>query len=232
MRRSLDPSSLGADVALSAEAIAQVSDETASVARDADELHDTLLSVCVMPPVVEWEDFFAELAGADRATLLSLDDAEFWVFAERLTLVQRIYMDGQYSPTISAVEPRGPQPDGLSASIAEVLRGWLDATGPATVEDRSSRLALESPQVEAALIALEAEGQAMRGLFSPDLEEDQTEWCNRRVLARIHRLTLRRLRREIEPVSSADFMRFLQRWQRTASGTRLHGADGLLQVIQ
>ena len=232
MRRSLDPSSLGADAALSAEAIAQVSDEIAPVVRDADELHDALLSLCVMPPFVEWEDFFAELADAGRATLLSVEEGDFWVPAERLTLVSRIYAEGQYAPAITAIEPRGPQPDGLSASIAEVLRGWLDAAGPATVDDWSTRLALESSQVEAALIGLETEGQAMRGRFSPELEEGETEWCNRRVLARIHRLTLSRLRREIEPVSSADFMRFLQRWQRTASGTRLHGADGLLQVIQ
>jgi ATP-dependent Lhr-like helicase len=232
MRRSLDPSSLGADAALSAEAIAQVSDEVAPVARDADELHDALLSVCVMPPFVEWEDYFAELAGAGRATLLTVDDGEFWVAAERLALVKRIYSVGQFAPAINAVEPRGPQPDGHSASVAEVLRGWLDAAGPATIEDWSARLALEASHVEAALIALESEGQAMRGRFSPDLEAGETEWCSRRVLARIHRLTLRRLRREIEPVSSADFMRFLQRWQRCASGTRLHGADGLLQVIQ
>jgi ATP-dependent Lhr-like helicase len=232
MRRSLDTGSLGADAALSEEAIAQVSDEIAPVARDADELHDVLLSVCVVPPMVEWEDFFAALAGAGRATLLTVEEGEFWVAAERLELVRRIYPQGHFSPKIAAVEPRGPQPDGLSASIAEVLRGWLDAAGPATVEDWSARLALEPAQVEAALIALEAEGQAMRGRFSPGLEEGQTEWCNRRVLARIHRLTLHKLRREIEPVSSADFMRFLQRWQHAASGTRLHGADGLLQVIR
>ncbi len=232
MRRSLDPSSLGADAALSAEAIAQVSDEVAPVARDADELHDALLSVCVMPPIIEWEDYFAELAGAGRATSLTVDEAEFWVAAERLSLVTRIYPAGKFAPAINPVVPRGPQPDGLSSSIAEVLRGWLDSSGPATAADWSARLALEPSQVEAALIALETEGQAMRGRFSPDLEEGETEWCNRRVLARIHCLTLRRLRREIEPVSGADFMRFLQRWQRIASGTRLHGADGLLQVIQ
>src|SRR5260370_22285568 len=83
--------------------------------------------------------------------------------------------------------------------------------------------------VEAALARIEAEGQVLRGNFTAGAEQ---EWCNRRVLARIHRLTLGRLRREIEPVSTADFLRFLSRWQHLARGTQLHGVDGLLQVIR
>lgn len=232
MRRSLDPSSLGADAALSSEAIAQVSDEVAPVARDADELHDVLLSLVILPPVAEWEDFFAELAGSGRATLLSVDDSEFWVPAERLALARQVFPQGECMPLIAAVDSGRPLPDGITACAAEILRGWLDASGPATAADWSAQLALSPALLEAALLALEAEGQAMRGAFSPGLAEGEVEWCNRRVLARIHRLTLRRLRREIEPVSGSDFMRFLLRWQRVASGRRLHGADGLLKVIE
>jgi ATP-dependent Lhr-like helicase len=58
------------------------------------------------------------------------------------------------------------------------------------------------------------------------------EWCNRRLLARIHRLTIGRLRREIEPVTTADFMRFLFSWQHAAPGTQLHGVDGVFQILK
>src|SRR5690606_23095421 len=146
---------------------------------------------------------------------------------ERLALVRMAFPQGECSPLIEPVEPTRSLPDGRSASIAEILRGWLDASGPATLADWSQRLAITPPEVEAGLIALETEGQAMRGRFSPGLPDGEVEWCNRRVLARIHRLTLRRLRREIEPVSGADFMSYALRWQRAASGTRLHGVDGL-----
>ncbi len=72
----------------------------------------------------------------------------------------------------------------------------------------------------------------MRGRFTPGVPADEPEWCHRRLLARIHRLTIGRLRREIEPVTTADFVRFLHRWQHLAPGAQLHGADGVLHVIK
>src|SRR5207237_230587 len=98
----------------------------------------------------------------------------------------------------------------------------------------AARLAMPLDLVEIALARIEGEGQVLRGNFSQGApsSEMRQEWCNRRVLARIHRMTLGRLRREIEPVSTADFMRFLSRWQHVAKGSQLHGADGLLQVVR
>ena len=58
------------------------------------------------------------------------------------------------------------------------------------------------------------------------------EWCDRRLLARIHRYTLNRLRAEIEPVSAADFMRFLLHWQHVAGEDQVKGAEGLAAVIE
>ncbi len=204
LRRSLDPQTLDGEAALSAEAIAQVSEEVAPAVRDADELHDALLSVIVMPPAAEWMDWFEDLEKAGRARLLRRA-RPLWAATERLDRVD---------------------------DVVAVLRGWLDVSGPAAAQDWAQRLGLEPDAVEAALLQLESEGQAMRGRFSPDLPEGAVEWCNRRVLARIHRLTLRRLRREIEPVSGADFMRYALRWQRVASGRRLYGAEGTLQAIE
>src|SRR5262249_26683814 len=98
-----------------------------------------------------------------------------------------------------------------------------------TVSSLAERLAIPRHIVEAALARIESEGQALRGNYTQGPEQ---EWCNRRVLARIHRLTLGRLRREIEPVTTVDFLRFLSRWQHLARGAQLHGVDGLLQVIR
>src|SRR5207237_6303954 len=83
---------------------------------------------------------------------------------------------------------------------------------------------------EISLVKREGEGQILRWQFTPGAAE--TEWCHRRLLARIHRMTIGRLRREIEPVSTTDFMRFLARWQHLAPGTQLHGLDGMLQIVK
>ena len=232
MRRTLAADMVEGPGALDAEAIALVADEAWPAVRDADELHDALLTLIALPPTPEWEEFFAELSAERRATRLRVDGAEFWVAAERRLLARIAYPDAVMEPAIAAVAPSRPLPESREAAAAEILRGWLDSTGPATAAELSQRLALPGAATEAALLQLESEGQVLRGRFSPGLAAGETEWANRRLLARIHRLTLGRLRREIEPVSTADFMRYLCRWQRVASGTRLYGVEGTLQVIR
>ena len=257
MRRTLSADMVEGPGALDAEAIAQVADEAWPLVRDADELHDALLTLVTLPPTPEWEEFFAELSQTGRATTLQVpggvleatrapegavqptDDlsapisgVSFWVAAERLALATAAYPESVLSPRIAAVTPSRPIPDSREGCVAEILRGWLDSTGPTSADDFAKRLGLPRPAVDAGLLRLETEGQVLRGRFSPGLADNETEWCNRRLLARIHRLTLGRLRREIEPVSSADFMRFLCRWQHVASGTRLFGVDGALQIVR
>jgi ATP-dependent Lhr-like helicase len=109
-----------------------------------------------------------------------------------------------------------------------ILRGWMDSIGPTTTAALAERLSLPPIEAEIALAHLEAEGQILRGSWcSPEVE-----FCHRRIVARIHRLTLGRLRKEIEPVTAGDFMRFLCRWQHMSHGTRLHGVDGLFHVLK
>ena len=232
MRRTLSADMVEGPGALDAEAIALVADEAWPAVRDADELHDALLTLIALPATPEWEEFFAELSGARRATRFRAEGGDFWVAAERLLLAGIAYPEAVTDPDIAAVAPSRPLPASREAAAAEILRGWLDSTGPATAAELSERLALPGGTTEAALVQLESEGQVLRGRFSPGLAAGETEWANRRLLARIHRLTLGRLRREIEPVSTADFMRYLCRWQRVASGTRLYGVEGTLQVIR
>ena len=203
--------------ALDVAAIEQVRSESWPVVRDADELHDALLTLIALPPVLEWQRWFEELDAAGRVRIIQLGEAVFWTAAERASLAHLAYFGAG---------------DERQAAVTEILRGWLESTGPATLTELAERLMLRREFVDIGLAKLESEGQILRGRFRPNQASDETEWCNRRLLARIHRLTLGRLRREIEPVSTADFMRFLFRWQHLAPGAQLHGVDGTLQILR
>ena len=229
---------LGADVgkigALDATAIATVAEESWPVVRDADELHDALLTLVAVPPVAGWAVWLGPLVAQHRAGELRVGDTTLWVPTERLGLVRCLYPTGQVEPALPEIGQRCP--DEREAAATELLRGWLESTGPTTAGALAARLALPRDLVDGGLARLEGEGQVLRGRFTGagagNGAAAGVEWCNRRVLARIHRLTLGRLRREIEPVSSADFVRFLHRWQHLAPDTRLHGLDGLLQILK
>ncbi len=231
MRRTIGPDAGGVG-ALDPAAIADVAAESFPVARDAEELHDALLTLIVAPPVREWEEFFRTLRESRRATVLSAGGANFWVAAERLKSARLLYPDSTIAPDIDDYD-RTPTSDQESAAT-ETLRGWLESSGPQTQSSLSQRYALPTGVMEAALLRLESEGQILRGRFtaSATAQGSEIEWCNRRVLARIHRMTLGRLRREIEPVNARDFMRFLYHWQHVKPGTQLHGPDGALHVIK
>ena len=217
--------------ALDAAAIAEVARESWPVVRDADELHDALLTLSVTPPVAAWQGWYEDLQRARRATAVVVDGHTLWLPAERRRTVEQLHPGGRLTADVPDVEQ--PEPDSREAAATEVLRGWLESSGPERPSVLAERLVLPLAVVDAALLRLEGEGQVLRGRFSPEMAADgEMEWCNRRVLARIHRLTLGRLRREIEPVSAADFVRFLARWQHAEPAARLHGAAGLRQVIR
>ena len=82
--------------------------------------------------------------------------------------------------------------------MIEVVRGWMDSVGPTSADALAQRFGLPRARIEAALGRLEAEGTVLQGRFTPG-RSDGLEWCERGLLARIHRLTLGKLRKEIEP---------------------------------
>ena len=147
-------------------------------------------------------------------------------------MVTTVYPDATPEGKASLLPPAGAiGADGIDPETAalHVLRGWAECSGPFTVGEMSELLHLSVSCVAMAVAALENEGLVLRGSFRPGVEEE--EFCDRRILARIHRATVGRLRREIEPVSQASFMRFLFRWQHAAVGWETAGEGGLLDVI-
>jgi ATP-dependent helicase Lhr and Lhr-like helicase len=196
---------------LDADAVARVRAEAAIAPRDAEELHDALLSLVALRPVPEWREWFAALAASGRVAEVATAAGAFWVATERRGDALEMWGDGD-------------------ASIAEALRGHLAVTGPATAAELAERLGLREAQIERGIAALEAAGYALRGSFDPARSEPEV--CARHLLARIHGYTQKRLRSEIEPVSARDFVRFLLRWQCVAPGTRREGRAGTLAAIR
>ena len=236
LRRSLPPAEAAGIGALSPEAIREVEEQARPDARDADELHDLLLDVGFLP-ASEGEPFrgFLEvLLAGGRAARARLGGREVWVATERAGAWRVLAAESGIDA--SPLDRPLPELEGedLPASpdvaAARALRGWLARIGPVTAPSVSARLGLPEPLTVAALHRLESEGLVLRGSFLPG-GEPGADWCDRGLLARIHRLTLGRLRREIEPVSGADLVRFLLRWQHAAPGARLHGARGVAEVI-
>ncbi len=220
VRRGLPASDAAAFGALDQAAIEQVVAEAAPDFRDAEEFHDTLLQLGLLPQPPG--EFLASLAAQHRAAT----HAGFAYAAERVPLVQALFPDAQL-----ALSPLpGDAPMDREAAVRQLLRGWMEVLGPVTAPELQQRLSLSRYDVDAALMKLESVGQVLRGQFRPSATADEVEWCDRRLLQRIHRLTIGRLRREIEPLTQQDFMRFLFRWHHVDAESRLRGAGGLAKV--
>src|SRR5204863_3979685 len=147
----------------------------------------------------------------------------------RLLQLRAIHPQAELTPQISPPSPYADETWTFEGALVEILRGRLDGLGPVMVSELSSSFSLAINQVNSTLAQLESEGFAMQGHFTP--EQNETEWCSRRLLARIHSYTLNRLRKEIEPVSAADFMRFLFVWQKLAPEHKLEGASSAASVL-
>ncbi|HEX4638761.1 MAG TPA: DEAD/DEAH box helicase [Chthoniobacterales bacterium] len=227
---------------LDAAAIEKVEKEAWPEATNADELHDALMLLAVMTRnEVERtvrhesngagaEQLLNELVTAKRATQLRVAEKTFWIVAERLPMLRTIYPDANVDPAISAPESAQKQTWERSNAIRELLRGRMEVFGPVTVRQLENILGLATSDIETGLLGLESEGFVLRGKFHPSATEQ--EWCDRRLLARIHRLTIDRLRAEIQPVSAQDFYRFLFAWQRADLQHRVEGPEGLQSVLE
>src|SRR6266705_2834147 len=234
-RRGLDVKTAEELGKLDQAAIDRVREEAWPDVSSADELHDALLVTGALTSAecgtrnAESQGWFDELARAGRATTL-LRDPRLWIAAERLPMLEAVFPGAKCEPALSVPERDRAKAWTREDAVRELVRGRLEAVGPTTAADVAGSLGVAVADVDFALGALEREGFVLRGRFTPGVAE--LEWCERRLLARIHRYTLDRLRQEIEPVTAADFMRFLLRWQRAAPETCAEGPAGLAAVLE
>ncbi|KJZ52801.1 DEAD/DEAH box helicase [Pseudomonas marginalis] len=226
-RRWSDPQSTDDLGALDADAIAGVREEAWPAPNGPDEMHEALMSLaCIAGNEVtpQWATWLHALAKGGRAYQLHTHlDTRLWVAVERLSCVQTIY------PGNVPLLPGFDEPWTVEEAVTEVLRARLGGFGPLSLIEIAAPLALPVADVTQALARLEQEGYVLRGHFSPGATQEQ--WCERHLLARIHRYTVKRLRREIEPVALQDFMRFLFDWQHLSDGTRGQGSAMLPQIV-
>jgi ATP-dependent helicase Lhr and Lhr-like helicase len=233
-RRWLDPETASELGQLDADAIRRVRAEAWPDPANADELHDALVWLAVLTDAevasrANWREWLGELARARRVTRCSTPNASFWVAAERLPHVEALWPSVALDPEITA--PAGAKPcETPEQALVEVLRGRLEGQGPLAASELASTLGRETEQVLTALAALEAEGFALSGRFTPGATAQ--EWCERRLLARIHRYTVKRLRAEIEPVAARDYMRFLFAWQRVLPEARMDGPLAIPALVE
>jgi ATP-dependent Lhr-like helicase len=256
-RRWTDPAGADDLGALDADAIRRVSEEAWPAPRDADEMHEALNELAFITTAEadawdarhesgkdaraaamearagsaspgSWNAWLNGLARTGRACRLhTAAGPALWVALERLGCLMAAYPDARPEPAL------GPLPDdtGWDADNAqvEILRARLGASGPVTVKALAALAGWNESTVAIALARLEGEGSVMRGRFTPGARDE--EWCERHLLARIHRYTIKRLRSEVEPVSRQDFMRFLFDWQHLSADTRLRGPQALPEVL-
>ncbi|WP_327438664.1 DEAD/DEAH box helicase [Pseudomonas donghuensis] len=225
--------------ALDPQAIAAVQAEAWPTPTRGDEMHEALMSLaCISQAEAEanhgWQAWLAALAKEGRACRLQLaSDQALWLARERLVLLRALYPQAALTPEVAAL-PGFDQAMDAEAALVELLRARLSGFGPLTSEQIAAPLHLSASAIEQALARLEGEGYVMRGYFQPSQQPGQQalQWCERHLLARIHRYTIKRLRREIEPVSLQDFMRFLFDWQHLSPTARLQGQAALSAVLE
>ncbi len=232
-RRWLAPEQASELGRLDGAAIERVRGEAWPDAANADELHDGLvwlgfLTDDEVQAGVGWRAWLDELAANRRATKIETAGVALWIAAERLPHFRALWGVLTLAPAIAAPVAYDKEWSREEA-LVEILRGRLEGLGPVSQAALAAPLGLPPEAIAATLAALEAEGFALRGRFTPGVAVD--EWCERRLLARIHRYTIKRLRAEIEPVSARDFLRFLLRWQRVAPDTQVEGAASLDTVV-
>jgi ATP-dependent helicase Lhr and Lhr-like helicase len=213
---------------------------------------------------VVWSAYFEGLVGAGRAGVASVDGRRYWVAAERARSFAGLFPEARFEQSVADVECAGVSRDD---ALLALVTGWMSHLGPVTASQLGDVLGLATPEIEKALLRMEASGTVLRGSFTAgqripvelrstgqlgaaiptqaisiqsvpapyvaaQTHATELEWCERRLLARIHRLTVGLLRQQIEPVTAAGFMRWLARWQHVAPGSQVTGARGTLEVLQ
>jgi ATP-dependent helicase Lhr and Lhr-like helicase len=252
MRRALPEAVLSEIGRLDPAAIAQVGNEAWPDVRDADELHDTLQTFIALPAAEDggdgassrgeanarnlgeraakstssWAAWFGELAANHRAARAFVRDRVYWVAAEKAETFRKLFPDARFEVQLPFVEEA---PASREEAVAACVGGWMAHVGVVTIGELSAHLGFDPAEIEKAFLRMEASGSVLRGDFTGS---QSTEWCERRLLARIHRYTVGALRSQIQPVTAAQFMQWLLRWQHVAPSSQVLGEHGTLEVLK
>jgi ATP-dependent Lhr-like helicase len=256
-RRWLDPAAASDLGRLDPEAIARVQQEAWPEAANADELHDALVWLGFIAEDeaargAGWQDWLRELAGQRRAGRVVTPGGPIWIAAERVPQLAALWPEATLEPDIQAPTALAGRTWSREEALIEIVRGRLEGLGPVTEAALARSIGVEPPEMAAALVALQTEGFAMRGRFTEPGSDpsrptvllnrggrgegsdpvNSDEWCERGLLARINRYTVKRLRAEIEPVTAQDFLRFLTTWQHTDAEARMEGPLALQEIVE
>jgi ATP-dependent helicase Lhr and Lhr-like helicase len=241
MRRMLPEVVLSEIGRLDPAAISEVHEEAWPDLRDADELHDLLQELIAIPecedangvalvakPISAWADYFGELVAAGRAARARSEGRIYWVAAEKAATFTALFPAARFDSALAEIETQKPSRD---EAVFACVTGWFAHLGPVTAAGVATFLGIAVSDVEKCFLRQEAAGTILRGQFT-DSSSGVTEWCDRRLLARIHRLTLGSLRKQIQPVTAAQLMRWLLRWQHLTPETKLLGERGTWEALQ
>jgi len=233
-KRHLNPTDAADIGRLNPAAIQKVQAQAWPHATTADELHDGLMVLGFITAeegmVQGWLPLMQSLLDQQRSTLVKLQNgSQLWVAAERLHDLLPLFPDAELEPVIQPTESIN---NDKTAALTEILRSRLEGLGPVTLAMLNQPLGLAISDIEFSLLGLQQEGFVIQGHFLPKLvaQKKQIQWCERGLLARIHRYTVKQLRNEIDPVSPADFMRFLFHWH--GFDDPMEGEVALARILQ
>ena len=233
MRGTVPDSVLGEAGRLSSAAIAEVRAAQWPDVRDEHELHDQLCALTIMPVTVteheaarHWPLFFARLEAQARATTATAEGRAYWVAAERVGSLRTIWPGATFAVELPVVAAKT---DPAEEVLRRTVQAWMCVLGPQTSAGLGAYLGVQPREIWKQMLRLEVAGTLMRGTFEgtgPVEDEPAIEWCERRLLQRIHKRTLGALRKQVEPVTPAVYMQWLLGWQHVAPQTQLAGEQG------
>lgn len=231
MRRVLPESVLNGAGNLDPLAINEVRQQAWLDVRNADEAHDSLQTFIAFPCLftlrpMDWGNFMPELIAAGRVGVARIGDQNFWIAAEKTSAFNAIYPQAEWLQKPAEVQQVQPSRE---EALQQLARGWTAHLGPTSAQELAQLLALSLSDIDQTLLSLENTGLILRGNFTG---QEGLEWCDRRLLARIHRMTVGRLRREIAPVTPREFYHWLLQWQHVRPDSQLRGEQGVLEVIK
>ena len=241
MRGMLPEQALGEAGRLSPQAIAEVREQVWPDLRDEHELHDLLCSLVLVPVdfaqdlrARHWGEHFAALERCGRATVVERGELRYFAAAERMEEIRLLWPEAGFDPNLPRIAATLDHADDV---LRKAIQGWMAVLGPVTSRSLAARFDIPAGEVWKQMLRLEMSGTILRGRFEaapaagPTADED-VEWCERRLLQRIHKCTLHALRKQIEPVTPAVFMSFVLDWQHLGAQRQLGGEHGLLEAIR